>query len=477
MKINCENKTLKTSVQGKSITITGDDLTSFFGFSTPTDLITVTDLQVESTSFSDIESTLALGGSRTDKAPLLSIGSNRTPPSSIIHPDCVESTRQARISVAEKFQTQSDGGAGDLLRRFRTILLLFRHAPFLFTKQIPKDSHHGTKEEDLIPCPLISDQVNRYDENWKKQWYGAGIFVEGSEDLSFDVVKKLEERKVLSGVEKAGLLSKAEQLGFTLSSIEKLGFFSKAEKLGLLSLLERAAGSSPSALASVSLPLLLAAVAAIVLIPDDSPPLVAAQALLAALLGVGAAGLFVGSVVLGGLQDALPSTSSRRRLAVRGLQRLRARPRVHVGERRSLARTPGRVDALRAGVCVLSCAPASACESLQFTSPHAGIPLMRRTSARAACGPASARGRPQCTHSGQHAGRQHSGILARMRLPHTASMRKRNPKNNPAVLPPPPLSQVRCVVVLAVAAAAVACSVGNLLLFVFSPAESSTKFS
>ncbi|PKA55215.1 hypothetical protein AXF42_Ash003852 [Apostasia shenzhenica] len=58
MKIDCENRTLETSVQGKSITVTGDDLTSFFGFSTPTDLITVTDLQVESSSFSDIESTL-----------------------------------------------------------------------------------------------------------------------------------------------------------------------------------------------------------------------------------------------------------------------------------------------------------------------------------------------------------------------------------------------------------------------------------
>ncbi|CAL9159650.1 unnamed protein product [Musa hybrid cultivar] len=147
-------------------------------------------------------------------------------------------------------------------------------------------------------------QVNRYDDNWKKQWYGAGLFAEGSEELSVDVVKKLETRKVLSGVEKSGLLSKAEELGITLSSIERLGFLSKAEELGLLSLLERAAGFSPSVLASVSLPLLLAAVAAIVLIPDDSAALVAAQAFLSAALGVVAAGLFVGSVVLGGLQES-----------------------------------------------------------------------------------------------------------------------------------------------------------------------------
>ncbi|KAI0496355.1 hypothetical protein KFK09_022671 [Dendrobium nobile] len=171
----------------------------------------------------------------------------------------------------------------------------------------PPSSHRlsmsHTKSVEILAM-ATKKKVNRYDGNWKKEWYGAGIFSEGSEELSVDVVKKLEERKVLSGVEKAGLLSKAEQLGFTLSSIEKLGFFSKAEELGLLSFLEKAAGSSPSTLASFSLPLLIAAVAAIVLIPDDSAVLVAVQAVVAALLGVGAAGLFVGSVVLGGLQES-----------------------------------------------------------------------------------------------------------------------------------------------------------------------------
>lgn len=51
-------------------------------------------------------------------------------------------------------------------------------------------------------------KVNRYDDNWKKQWYGAGIFFESGEDVTVDVIKKIEKRKVLSGVEKAGLLSK-----------------------------------------------------------------------------------------------------------------------------------------------------------------------------------------------------------------------------------------------------------------------------
>lgn len=146
--------------------------------------------------------------------------------------------------------------------------------------------------------------MNKYNDGWKKEWFGAGIFYEGSEEVDVDVFKKLEKKKVLSNVEKAGLLSKAEELGFTLSSIEKLGVFSKAEELGLLSLLEKVIGVSPSVLASASLPALVAAIAAIVLIPDDSAGLVFAQAVVAGAFGVGAVGLFVGSVVLGGLQEA-----------------------------------------------------------------------------------------------------------------------------------------------------------------------------
>ncbi|XP_051133172.1 uncharacterized protein LOC127252864 [Andrographis paniculata] len=146
-------------------------------------------------------------------------------------------------------------------------------------------------------------KVNKYDPSWKKDWYGPGIFYEGSEDQEVDVFKNLEKRKVLSTVEKSGLLSKAEDLGVTLSSIEKLGLLSKAEDLGLLSLLEKTAGSSPSALASASLPALVAAVAVIVVIPDDSPALVAAQFLIAGLLAAGAVALFVGSIVLGRLQE------------------------------------------------------------------------------------------------------------------------------------------------------------------------------
>ncbi|RDX84476.1 hypothetical protein CR513_34467, partial [Mucuna pruriens] len=174
-------------------------------------------------------------------------------------------------------------------------------SPFRYQRSLPSPT--ATKPLTVFAM-APQKKVNRYDEKWKKEWFGAGIFYEGSEEVEVDVFKKLEKRKVLSNVEKAGLLSKAEELGFTLSSIEKLGVFSKAEELGLLSLLERSASFSPSVLASAALPAFVAAIAAIVLIPDDSAALVAVQAVVAAALGVGAVGLFVGSVVLGGLQEA-----------------------------------------------------------------------------------------------------------------------------------------------------------------------------
>ncbi|KAI3880882.1 hypothetical protein MKX03_032707 [Papaver bracteatum] len=147
-------------------------------------------------------------------------------------------------------------------------------------------------------------KVNKYDSTWKKQWFGAGLFAEGSEVLEVDVFKKIEKKKLLSNVEKSGLLSKAEELGITLSSVEKLGLLSKAEEFGLLSLLENVASLSPALLASLSLPLFVAAISVIVLVPDDSTALVVAQNLIAGLFVVGSVGLLGGSVVLDGLQEA-----------------------------------------------------------------------------------------------------------------------------------------------------------------------------
>ncbi|CAK8577754.1 unnamed protein product [Lathyrus sativus] len=184
------------------------------------------------------------------------------------------------------------------LRHVHTNNRIFRH----------QTSFRTPSRNNKLPLTIVAmapkNKVNKYNDNWKKEWFGAGIFYEGSEEVEVDVFKKIEKRKVLSNVEKAGLLSKAEELGVTLSSIEKLGLFSKAEELGLLSLLEKLATVSPSVLASLSLPTLVAAVATVVLIPDDSTGLVVVQAVVAAVLGVGAVGLFAGSVVLGGLQEA-----------------------------------------------------------------------------------------------------------------------------------------------------------------------------
>ncbi|KAL2935839.1 Multicopper oxidase LPR1 [Bienertia sinuspersici] len=145
--------------------------------------------------------------------------------------------------------------------------------------------------------------VNKYDPEWKKEWFGAGIFLEGSEEVEVDVFRKAEKRKLLSNVEKAGILSKAQGLGVTLSSIEKLGVLSKAEEFGLLSLLDKSASLSPSALASAALPLFVAAIAAVVLVPDDSFPLVIAQAAFSASLLLASASFFLASLLLDALQE------------------------------------------------------------------------------------------------------------------------------------------------------------------------------
>jgi hypothetical protein len=49
----------------------------------------------------------------------------------------------------------------------------------------------------------------------------------------------MEEKKLLSFVEKAGLLSKAEAAGVTLSKVEELKLLSTAEKCARLALASR----------------------------------------------------------------------------------------------------------------------------------------------------------------------------------------------------------------------------------------------
>lgn len=146
-------------------------------------------------------------------------------------------------------------------------------------------------------------QVNVYDAGWSKQWFGAGLLSENTELEQVNIIKKLEKKKLLSQIEKAGLLSKAESAGLSLSTIEKLGLLSKAEDLGLLTLAENFATASPALLASYSIPLFVASILSIVLIPDTDPTLVIAQNVLAAVFLAGAGGIFIGSIVLSGLQE------------------------------------------------------------------------------------------------------------------------------------------------------------------------------
>ena len=96
----------------------------------------------------------------------------------------------------------------------------------------------------------------------------------------------MEEKKLLSFVEKAGLLSQAEKAGITLKKVEELKLLSTAEKcvapqrslshqhsrahalrcfprsLGLLSLAESAASTDGALISSLSLPFVVIAIGA-----------------------------------------------------------------------------------------------------------------------------------------------------------------------------------------------------------------------
>jgi hypothetical protein len=141
----------------------------------------------------------------------------------------------------------------------------------------------------------------------------------------------MEEKKLLSFVEKAGLLSQAEKAGVTLSKVEELKLLSTAERcarcrvlassshtraahmrwlthpprrsLGLLSLAESAASTDGALISSLSIPFLLVAVAAVVLIPDQNIALVVVQDLLAASMLAGAGALFVTGLLVNALNE------------------------------------------------------------------------------------------------------------------------------------------------------------------------------
>jgi len=56
--------------------------------------------------------------------------------------------------------------------------------------------------------------MNSYDEDWEKGFFGTGLFLEDKEQSAKSAFKKIEEKKLLSTVEKTGILSKLEKPHF-----------------------------------------------------------------------------------------------------------------------------------------------------------------------------------------------------------------------------------------------------------------------
>lgn len=112
--------------------------------------------------------------------------------------------------------------------------------------------------------------MNSYDEDWKKGFFGTGLFLEDKEESSKSAFKKIEEKKLLSTVEKAGILSKLEGAGLTLTKIEQSGLLSTAERLGLLGVAEDVLTGNPATLAAGALPFVVLAILSAVLIPHDN---------------------------------------------------------------------------------------------------------------------------------------------------------------------------------------------------------------
>ncbi|EFJ23115.1 hypothetical protein SELMODRAFT_415599 [Selaginella moellendorffii] len=116
------------------------------------------------------------------------------------------------------------------------------------------------------------------------------------------LLSRIEQLRLLTKAEKAGLLSTAENLGFTLSSIEKLGLLSKAEELGVLS--AATDPSTPGALLTTALALLLLGPAFVYFVPENSVPLVVLQAVVAAVSVLGGSAAFAASNFVATIQAA-----------------------------------------------------------------------------------------------------------------------------------------------------------------------------
>ena len=143
-----------------------------------------------------------------------------------------------------------------------------------------------------------------YDDNWKKGFWGTGLFLEGNEARGgSNYLEKIEKKKLLSTVEKSGLLSQAEKAGLTLSFIEKSGLLSTAENLGLLEVAENALVSDPGKITSASIAPLVGTLLTLALFPDDNAVLAVLKYSIAAVLGGAFLALFAGGYLVAALQE------------------------------------------------------------------------------------------------------------------------------------------------------------------------------
>ena len=114
------------------------------------------------------------------------------------------------------------------------------------------------------------------------------------------LLTRVQELRLLSKLEEAGLLSAAEKAGVTLSTIEELGLLTKAEDLGLISAaVDR---GTPGLLNAVALALFAAGPAAVYFLPEDTPTLVAVQAVVALVCVLGGSAAFGAATLLSKLQ-------------------------------------------------------------------------------------------------------------------------------------------------------------------------------
>lgn len=117
---------------------------------------------------------------------------------------------------------------------------------------------------------------------------------------SIKLLTNVEKLRLLTKAEKAGLLSAAEKFGFSLSSIEKSGLLSKAEELGVLS--AATDPSTPSALFSLSLFLLVLGPFFVYLVPEDYPWEIVLQVVVALVSVAGGSAAFAASNFVSNLQ-------------------------------------------------------------------------------------------------------------------------------------------------------------------------------